>query len=375
MRILITNHKLGTRGGSEAFVRDLARGLQSLGHSVIAYSSDLRQRERLLENDMIPVATDLEKLPYLPDVIHGQHHLDAMSAVLALPGVPALYHTHEGSWLGCPPKHPRIYHYLAVSRTLRERLIVEFNIPQSDITVFLNGVDLARFCRVRTPPVQAARALFYNSRQKDSGDTLSAIREAALQCGLEFDCVGTPFGNVTAEPEKLLPCYDIVFASGISAIEAMACGCAVVILGRTSCGEMVQPENFDRFRQVNFSIAVNSPPPSVERIVEQLRGFNAGRCAAVTERLRREADFSQGVRQLVTIYEKVIERHNQSKPDLRAEVLAASRYLRMLVPLIKETRQTIGGGDSSPENSAGSFEKLGARVARIEQQLNAGANA
>ena len=53
MRVLITNNSLAPRGGIETFVRQLARGLQSRGHSVMAYSSDLRQGERLLESDVV----------------------------------------------------------------------------------------------------------------------------------------------------------------------------------------------------------------------------------------------------------------------------------------------------------------------------------
>ena len=97
MRVLITNNRLDLRGGAEMFVRDLARGLQARGHSGLAYSSDLGQGERLLESDPVAVTTDLENLVFRPDIIHAQHHLDAMTALGALQGVPALYHCHGAS--------------------------------------------------------------------------------------------------------------------------------------------------------------------------------------------------------------------------------------------------------------------------------------
>src|ERR1039457_3480393 len=103
MKILITSNNVEGRGGTESFVRTLARGLESVGHSVMAYSSDPGQGERLLENDVVPVATDLENLPFLPDVIHAQHHLDTMTALTALPGVPAVHHstTRSGEVVWC----------------------------------------------------------------------------------------------------------------------------------------------------------------------------------------------------------------------------------------------------------------------------------
>ncbi|MEZ5284643.1 MAG: hypothetical protein R2712_07525 [Vicinamibacterales bacterium] len=61
MRVLITNTRLEGRGGTETFVRQLARGLQARGHSVLAYCSDPSAQARLLENDVIPVATDLTR--------------------------------------------------------------------------------------------------------------------------------------------------------------------------------------------------------------------------------------------------------------------------------------------------------------------------
>lgn len=368
MRVLITNTRLDGRGGSESFLRDLARGLQCRGHSVLAYSSDSTQQERLLENDVVSVATDLENLPFRPDVIHAQHHLDAMTALASLPGVPALYHCHGAVWRESAPKHPRIYRYLAVSRTLAERMTVEFNISPGDITVLLNGVDLARFRTVRSLPPRPARALFFNSRHRPDSDTVSAIREVAVRRRLELDFVGAYFGRITVEPEKLLPSYDVVFASGRSAIEALACGCAVVVLGRTSCGEMVRSDNFDRLRDANFAIPVNSSPPAIATIAAELDRFSAEDGAAVSTRLRDEADFRQVVDVLLRIYEQIVERHRSVEPDPPAEMLAISRYLRRVVPLIKITDLGLDGHWASPTRP-GSFDELSVQLAQLRQRV------
>lgn len=368
MKILITSNNLEGRGGTESFVRTLARGLESLGHSVMAYSSDPGQGERLLENDVVPVATDVENLPFLPDVIHAQHHLDTMTALTALPGVPAIYHSHGAVWRGCVVQHPRIYRYLAMSQTFAQRLVVESNISPDDIEVFLNGVELTRFTQVRNLPARPKRALFFNSRHGAESETLSAIREATSRNGLELDCIGFPFERLINEPEKVLPTYDIVFASGLSAIEALASGCAVVVLGRTSCGPMVQSENFDSLRETNFSIAANSPPPSVEKIEGELRRYSPQSSALVTARLREEADFSKSVSRLLEIYQHAIEQHRTRPPDPRAESLATSRYLRHIVPLIKMTDNMMGKNWSSASR-ASSFDELSARVALLEKEL------
>lgn len=359
MRVLITNNRLDSRGGAEAFVRDLARGLQARGHSVLAYSSDPGQRERLLESDPVPVATDLEALTFEPDIIHAQHHLDAMTALTALPGIPALYHCHGAVWRECAPKHPRIYHYLAMSSTLAQRMMIESNIAETDITVWLNGVDLARFRTVRKLPRKPTRALFFNGHHGPESETTVAVRTAASRRGLQLDFAGFHFGQRIERPEISLPDYDIVFASGKSAIDALACGCAVIVLGRTSCGVLVRSENYDHLREVNFSIAVNSPPPSAEKIEEQINRVAGEDCALVTERLRREADFTLALERLVGIYERVIEIHRALPTDHRAESLATSRYLRKIVPLIKSVDEAHKLGELSTFGSPACSESDG----------------
>ncbi len=357
-----------SRGGTQTFMRDLAQGLNALGHSVMAFTSDQTQRERLLENDIIPVTTDIQNLPSKPDIIHGQHHLEMMTALTALPGVPAIYHFHGATWKDCIVKHPRVYHYLTMSRTAKERMLVESNIPGADITVLLNPVNVVKFHTVRTLPARPVRALFYNSRHQEDSEVVTVIREAAKLCAIELDLIGFHFGKTAIKPEKLLPEYDIVFASGLSAIEAAACGCAVIVLGRTSCGEMVLPENYERIRQVNFSIASNSPPPSVEAVANELRKYSAQSCAEVTARLRREADLSITTTELVALYERVISQHRQTPVNMIAESLATSNYLRKIVPLIKMTDQMLDRNWAS-ETRATTFDELSMRLELLKADI------
>ena len=197
MRVLLTNNTLTVRGGAEAFVRDLARALQRRGHRVMAYTSDPAAQPRLLENDPVPVATDLERLPLRPDVIHAQHHLDAMTALAALPGVPAIYHCHGAVWRECPPLHPRIHRYAAVTPTLAERLSVEYALAPERVRVVPNGVDLERFAVPARPPratgpvtiLCVARLI----EQKGLVHLLDACRELERR-GVDFVCdvVGGP---------------------------------------------------------------------------------------------------------------------------------------------------------------------------------------
>ncbi len=336
MKILITNNRLDTRpGGAETFVQDLARGLQEQGHSVMAYTSDLANRPRMMEGDLVPITTDLSRLSFRPDIVHGQHHLDAMTAVGALPEVPALYHCHGANWLETQPVHPRIYKYLAVSRTLVERMRIESNLAESQVELILNSVNLDRFTTIRSLPERPKRALFYNKVHHPASPTVAAVKEAATRHGLELDFLGRLFGELTHRPEERLPLYDIVFASGRSAIDALASGCAVIVLGRNSCGPMVCASNYEHFRSVNFSVAANVLPASADAIAGQIGSYSAEMSASITRRLREDADSRRMVARLIEIYQEVMALHERAPSDWRREALAMSDYLRTLVPFFK----------------------------------------
>ena len=207
-----------------------------------------------MADDSVPLTSCLNLLPFVPDLIHAQHHLDAMTAIMALPGVPAIYCCHGATYADKQPKHPRIVRYVAVTPTSRLRMAIESGIDESLIDVVYNAVDLHRFRAIRNPPDRPRRALVYR-RNLDPNSLISRqIREAAVVAGLELEFRGigpklTPLLN----PEEVLPDYDLVFTSGKSAIDALACGCAVILLGHTGSGEMVCEANFDRLRRANFT--------------------------------------------------------------------------------------------------------------------------
>ncbi len=336
MKILITNSTVAKPGGAECFVRDLGQALAGRGHEVAAYITTPVSGRSSAAGETLPIFHDLDALPFRPDVIHAQHHLDAMAVIIGLPGVPAVYHCHGAVWRESLPLHPRILHYLAMSRTLAERMIIESNLDPRTVTHWYNTVDTVRFKKVRLPGAKIAKALFYNKIHGPDSPTYRAISEATAALGIDLAAVGKYFGNPIV-PESTLPEYDLVFASGKSAIDALASGCAVIVLGRTGCGELVTTDNYDRLRQVNFSIAVNSPAPGVNEVRDQLLRYDPGDCATITYWIRRDADLLARVDGLLEIYQRVVEMNRHRLPDDAEEVRAQARYLRWITPLIRST--------------------------------------
>src|SRR4029077_4000771 len=137
---------LDQRAGSELYLYELAMRLLARGHSPIAFSPRLGQVAAALRQATVPGVDDLAAISEPPDLIHGQHHLAAMMAMLHFPGVPALFVCHGWlPWEESPPRFPRIHRYVAVDFTTRERLVSEAGIPPERVEVVLNFVDLERF--------------------------------------------------------------------------------------------------------------------------------------------------------------------------------------------------------------------------------------
>lgn len=337
LRILITNNTLDTRAGSELYVRDIATALLERGHTPIAFTTLAGDVARELRQATIPVIDNLDALAAPPDIIHGQHHLETMMALLRFPETPAIYVCHGWlPWEESSLRFPRIMRYIAVDDTCRDRLLYEGAIPEDRVQVLLNFVDLNRFQPRGGLPPRPQRALILSNYVSESPD-VSAVREACAEAGIELDVIGARAGNATPRPEERLGNYDIVFAQGRSALEALAVGAAVVPFGTAGVGQMVTTGELDKVRRLNFGIRALSRPVTRQLITEEIARYDPADAAAVSERIRASAGRDEVVTELINIYQSVIAEHQENGArDPQVETRATSDYLRWLSPRMKE---------------------------------------
>lgn len=328
MRILLTNNTLADRSGSELYVRDLAIALRRRGHEPIAYSPLLGDVAGDLRDATIPVTSDIRSIRARPDVIHGQHHLETMTALARFPDVPAVYVCHGWlPWQENPPRHPRIALYVAVDATVLDRLVLESGIELASTRLLLNFVDLARF-RQRAPlPVKPRRALVFNSHASEENFGV-VVREACAKSGIELELIGHGVERSVRRPETLLAGYDLVFARGRSALEALATGCAVVVADPSGMAGLVTSSNLDALRRGNFGIRTLTTPLTVAAFEHAIAAYDALDAARVCERVRRDADMETIVSAYEEIYAAVMQSSIAADPD--AERDAFVDYLRWL---------------------------------------------
>jgi hypothetical protein len=329
LRVLLTNNTLDLRAGSELWVRDAALALLDRGHRPIAYSRRLGGVAEELRGATVVVLDDLERLTEPPDLIHGHHHLETMTALLRFPGVPAIAFCH--GWLPpeeAPVAFPRIRRYVAVDELTRERIVTECGLPAERVSLLLNFVDLRRF-RPRDPlPRQPRRALVFSNQASDES-FLPVVRSACAAAGIALDVMGIASGTACDRPERLLGAYDLVFAKGRAALEACAVGAAVVLCDASGLGPMVTARELDRLRLLNLGVRLLREPHTTEAVAARLESYDPEDAARVRDRVRAEAGLDAAIDRLLRLYEEVLAEHRDAPlVDPRAELVAASRYLR-----------------------------------------------
>ncbi|HKI01078.1 MAG TPA: glycosyltransferase family 4 protein [Thermoanaerobaculia bacterium] len=328
LRILITCRELAVRAGTQLYTRDVAEELRRLGHSPVVFSPRLGEVAAEIRSRGIAVIDSLDRLGEPPDVIHGQHHLEAMQAMLRFPTVPALYVCHGWlPWQEAPPRFPSLARYVAVDALRRDRLVLEHGIPESHVTVLHNFVDLDRF-RPRPPlPPRPRRALLL-SNQASARTFVPEIERACAASGLELTVAGFAAGR-SIRPEEILASHDLVFARGRAALEAMAVGAAVVLCDLEGSGPLVDSSNFDTLRNLNFGMGALRPPVEEERLRAAIGRYDPEDAARVRDRVRREAGREEAVEVLVGLYRELLA---MPRADAQDCLRAASLYLSWLGP-------------------------------------------
>lgn len=343
MRILLTNNTLAGRAGSELYVRDLAIALMRRGHSPVAYSQVLGEVAEELRQATVPVIDDLAQLSFTPDIIHGQHHMETMTAVLHFPDTPALFTCHGWApWEELPPVFPSILRYVAVDELCLERLLTTAAIAEEKTQVLSNFVDLERF-QLRGPLPQKPKSALIFSNYAGDGLKVEAIRAACTRAGIErVDLVGAASGNGAAKPEDILGAYDVVFAKARCGLEAMASGCSLVVADFAGLGGLVTTDNMVQMRRLNFGVrTMQAGPLTEDAVLRELQRYNADDARKVSEWVRGEADMSSAVSRWLDVYAEVLGEWGSLRASGAADLSlghlrAASNYVRSLGPVLRK---------------------------------------
>ena len=335
LTVLLTNLRLEGRTGTELYVRDIAYGLLAKGHRPVIYSPRLGKLAQAIRAETIPVVDDLSRLSAAPDIIHGHHANETLTALLHFPNAPGIFFSHDWYFAeDFPPDFPRILRYVAVDQPCFDKLVCEYGVPEERVQILPQFVDLARFQPRPALPATPSRAVILCNYTTEN-EHLAAVREACAEAGVTLDVIGRGVGRTSAEPEKLLREYDIVFAKGRAALEALAVGAAVIVYWWRRLGPMVTADQFERLQQQNFGVRAMSsrltPTELGTHVKAALTFYDASDAKAVSERVRASCGRDELVEQCLELYEEVLEEYaGRPRPSADDEARAAAAHLRKM---------------------------------------------
>ncbi|MGE0461027.1 MAG: glycosyltransferase [Vicinamibacterales bacterium] len=333
LTVLLTNLILSGRSGTELVVRNLSRALVDLGHHPIVYASRLGGIADEVRGAGVPVVSDIRTLRGPVDVIHG-HHLPATVAALALfPDVPALFVCHDFvAWHDSPPLFPSVRRFVAVDDTVAERLR-SAGVPPARLRVILNQPDLGRFMAGPDLPERPRRALAF---AKNEGH-LEAIEAACGARAIALDVVGPAVQRPLDAPEQVLPRYDLVFASALTAMEAMACGRGVVVCDGRGLAGWVSPSSFDEWRRLNFGLRAFGRALTPDDIGEEIDRFSPAEARYAQARIRAEGGVQRQAETFVALYREMLAEPGGDR-DEDAYRVAMAAYVQEWSPAAREPR-------------------------------------
>ncbi len=90
-----------------------------------------------------------------------------------------------------------------------------------------------------------------------------------LKARLHLDVIGSALTILPSLRSHILGCYDLIFAVGKSALEALAMGIAVIVCDYGKIGTMITMKNVHQMRQLNFGLRILSNPLTVETVLQR----------------------------------------------------------------------------------------------------------
>ncbi len=252
------------------------------------------------------MVTDLTNTPFRPDVIHGHHHVPTTEAAVRFGDAPVVYVCHDRLHAhDIPPILPTIHRYVAVDANCRERLLVDAGIDPSRVSLVHNAVDLDRF-RARPPLPNAPRSAAVFSNQARPGGYLDIVIEACRYAGLEVQVIGSGVGRVEVHPERELAKIDLVFAKARCALEALAVGCAVILLDAPGLGRMVTSPDVAWQREWNFGARTLQVVPTLQSVLREIERYDASDASRVSSWVRDRCGLDLAVDTWEQIYQDSI---------------------------------------------------------------------
>jgi len=338
MRILFCNISLATRSGTEMFLWDFIKILRQAGHETAVFTKQPGPLAEALEHLGSKVIWDIRDVPWQPDILHCHHTWETLFLLQRYPGTPALYVCHDRkAWFDSPPPSPQIQVYVAVDEYCRERIVEEAGVPKLQVRVIHNSVDLERFKPRGMLPERPRKALLFSSYGEETGFR-EIIRAVCAERNILLEEAGPNVGNILEKPESTLGNYDIVFGKARCALEALACGSAVILAGPEGFGPLVTRDLFLELRRFNFGRSLLGAGIDRSWLERELDRYDVHDAQRVCELTRATAGLVQMAERYICLYKELA-----AAPGIRngSTGLSAGYVERLIEGITTHTRHLM----------------------------------
>ncbi len=327
LKILFTNIVFSERTGTEVAAFELCRALRARGHFVAVYSPTVGVLAHEARASGIPVASRIDKIGFVPDIIHGHHNIPLAIAMTAFRKTPAIFVCHDlSSIYDEAPLHSHIREYVAVDAACRERLILE-GVDPAAITIMANGVALDKYRKREQWAERPRTALLVVKKRIEH---VALVEEACSRFGIDFEVVGAGVGRLVADlPDRYLK-SDIVFAHSRSAIEAAATGAAVIIIDEYGYGGRLSLSQIAEWPETTLSRRILRRSTTAEEIHSDIDAYSANEARLVCELLRERVDLNQLALHWEKIYTRVVA--SEYVGDNAGDSLYFATFLERFLP-------------------------------------------
>ena len=268
-------------GGS--WSNETARTLSRHGHRVTLVSNQ-PGNSTAEPSDVVAFTPSILNVANAPDVVYTDSITDAIAAALRWPNVAIAFHVADR---GCenmqPPLLPQIRAVTCESAAVA-RLVADAGVDPARITVVPVAVDPRSLKQRRPLPSRPTTAAVLSPVSNERA--LIALDRACELEGVRLHRDRRVERFTRSSPSADLSAYDVVFATGRTALAALATGCSVAVWDANGHASFVTPENVGEYRLQNYGRTLCTRRNTIDNLRQLVRTFDSSAASLVSEIIR-----------------------------------------------------------------------------------------
>jgi len=346
MRFLITCYRLDL-SGSSTYTFTLATELKKKGHDVLVFSPFPEIIANELKEKKIEVFKTLEEVANKQyDSIIAQHNVLALMIRSIHPEVPMIFISHgkilPQSFLEQPPSiNINIQKYIAVSERIKHNLVSNHCIPDQNVQIVRNFVDVNRFFPQSEIHEEPKMVLFMSNYF--TSDNYETIKKACENLKLQFIHIGKT--KRVLNTQDYINKADIVVSLGRGILEAMSCGRAAIVYGYLGGDGMITKDNINEIRKGNFIGRRFKKNYNIRHFTQEIKKYDKYMGKTNREIILKDYNASLATDKIINICKKTQKDFFIKPVDIpRRELEWYQNYVKEL-HLVNSDRNTI------PENA------------------------